>query len=73
MKWHGAHIASMGSGFGGVRDTDGRISFRPRLPEKWSHLEFPLTIRGQRLQIDNDQIATTYRLIEGKKPTIYHW
>jgi alpha,alpha-trehalose phosphorylase len=49
MKWHGAHIASMGSGFGGVRDTDGRISFRPRLPEKWSHLEFPLTIRGQRL------------------------
>ena len=76
---HGAHIASIGGtwlalvyGFAGMRDTDGRISFRPRLPEEWSRLGFPLTIRGQRLRIDIDHAATTYRLIEGERLTIHH-
>ena len=76
---HGAHIASIGGtwlalvyGFAGLRDHDGRISFRPRLPDEWTRLAFPLMIRGQRLQVDIQHQATTYTLIEGTQLTIEH-
>ena len=56
----GCHIASMGGtwmvftyGFGGLRDYDGRLFFRPqRPPEAQSSLQFPLTYRGQVLDVD---------------------
>lgn len=45
----GLHVASMGgvwqtlvSGFGGMRDHGGRLSFDPRLPVDWPSLSFPL-------------------------------
>jgi alpha,alpha-trehalose phosphorylase len=76
---HGAHIASIGGtwlaltyGFAGMRDRGGRISFKPRLPDDWSRLTFPLMIRGQRLQVDIEHPATTYRLMEGEELTIHH-
>lgn len=76
---HGAHIASIGGtwmalvyGFAGMRDRGGRISFRPRLPDEWSRLSFPLTIRGQRLRVEIDHATTTYRLVEGERLTIGH-
>jgi alpha,alpha-trehalose phosphorylase len=76
---HGAHIASIGGtwmalvhGFAGMRDHGGRISFRPRLPDEWSRLAFPLMIKGQALKVDIDRAATTYRLTEGEQLTIYH-
>jgi alpha,alpha-trehalose phosphorylase len=76
---HGAHIASIGGtwmalvyGFAGMRDHGGRISFRPRLPDEWSRLAFPLMIKGQGLRVDIDHAATTYRLTEGEQLTIYH-
>src|SRR5262245_26928235 len=76
---HGAHIASIGGtwlalvyGFAGMRDHGGRISFRPRLPDEWSRLAFPLMIKGQGLKVDIDRAATTYRLTEGEQLTIYH-
>ena len=57
----GCHIASMGGfwmtliyGFAGMRDTDGRLSFAPKVPEKLGGLRFPLEIRGQRLEVDSD-------------------
>ena len=76
---HGAHVASIGGtwlalvyGFAGMRDHDGRISFRPRLPDEWTRLTFPLMIRGQRLRVDIQHRATTYSLIEGAQLTIEH-
>jgi alpha,alpha-trehalose phosphorylase len=75
----GVHIASMGGtwmalvyGFGGMRDHDGRLSFRPRLPERWSRLCFRLTVRGQRIEVDVDREGTTYTLREGPGLAITH-
>src|SRR3546814_3478981 len=74
---HGAHIASIGGswmalvyGFAGMRDDGGRISFAPRLPEEWSGLAFPLTIKGQVLRVEIDNLGTTYRLIAGQRLSI---
>jgi alpha,alpha-trehalose phosphorylase len=76
---HGAHLASIGGtwlalvyGFAGLRDTNGRISFRPCLPDEWSRLGFSLTIRGQRLRIDIDHSVTTYGLLAGEALTFHH-
>ena len=59
-------------GFGGLRDYDGRISFRPRLPPELKALRFPLTIRGRRLKVEIDHDSTTYRLIEGDELRVWH-
>ncbi len=75
----GVHIASMGGtwmalvyGFGGMRDYDGRLSFRPRLPERWNRLCFRLTVRGQRIEVDVEREGTTYTLREGRGLTLSH-
>jgi alpha,alpha-trehalose phosphorylase len=76
----GCHIASMGGtwmvftyGFGGLRDYDGRLSFRPqRPPEAQSSLQFPLTYRGQVLDVDISPESTTYTLREGKELVFCH-
>jgi alpha,alpha-trehalose phosphorylase len=76
----GCHIASMGGtwmvftyGFGGLRDYDGRLSFRPqRSPEAQSSLQFPLTYRGQVLDVEISPDSTTYTLREGKELIIRH-
>jgi alpha,alpha-trehalose phosphorylase len=55
----GCHIASMGGtwmmltyGFGGMRDDDGMLSFWPRrAPEDNAILRFPVTYRGQMLEV----------------------
>ncbi|WP_313357535.1 glycosyl hydrolase family 65 protein [Microbacterium sp.] len=54
----GVHVASAGgvwtvlvSGFGGMRDHDGELSFDPRLPVDWPELSYPLQWRGSQLQI----------------------
>src|SRR5262250_1058446 len=69
----GCHIASMGGtwmafayGFGGLRDYDGPLSFRPqRPPEAESSLRFPLTYRGQLLEGEMNPESTTYSWREG--------
>jgi alpha,alpha-trehalose phosphorylase len=76
----GCHIASMGGtwmvltyGFGGLRDYDGTLSFRPqRPPEPESTLRFPLTYRGRILDVEIDPDETTYSLREGENITIRH-
>jgi alpha,alpha-trehalose phosphorylase len=75
----GAHIASTGGtwmaavyGFGGFRDYDGEFGFRPRLPSQWDRLRYPLTLRGQRLEVDIIHAATTYTLLKGEGLTIRH-
>jgi alpha,alpha-trehalose phosphorylase len=76
----GCHIASMGGtwmvftyGFGGLRDYDGTLSFRPqRPPESHASLKFPLTFRGQVLDVEISVDSTTYSLREGERLVIRH-
>jgi len=76
----GCHIASMGGtwmvftyGFGGLRDYDGRLTFRPqRPPEAQSSLRFPLTYRGQLLDVDIGPESTTYTLRQGQELLFCH-
>jgi len=75
----GCHIASMGGtwmifpyGFAGMRDNDGCLSFKPRIPDRWQRLRFPLTIRGQQLVVDITRESATYLLREGSELVIEH-
>ena len=76
----GCHIASMGGtwmvftyGFGGLRDYDGTLSFRPqRPPDAQSSLRFPLAYRGRSLDIEIGPTSTTYTLREGDELAIRH-
>ncbi|UYO97864.1 glycoside hydrolase family 65 protein [Microbacterium sp. M28] len=54
----GVHVASAGgvwtalvSGFGGMRDHGGELSFDPRLPTDWPSLSYPLQWQGTTLQV----------------------
>lgn len=76
----GCHIASMGGtwmvlvyGFAGMRDFDGHLTFRPRLPKELKNLRFPLTIRGQTLEVAIDRDTATYTLREGTDFAIHHF
>ena len=76
----GCHIASMGGtwmmltyGFGGMRDDDGTLSFWPRhAPEDNAILRFPLTYRGQMLEVEIGLETVTYTLREGECLMIRH-
>jgi alpha,alpha-trehalose phosphorylase len=75
----GCHIASMGGswmvcvyGFGGLRDYGGVLSFRPRLPRGLLRLQFPLSRRGQVLEVSIEPETTSYLLREGPELTIRH-
>jgi alpha,alpha-trehalose phosphorylase len=63
-------------GFAGMRDYGGQISFHPRLApkqkRKLSLVRFPLTIRGQMLEVEVDQESVTYSLREGEGLVIRH-
>ena len=69
---HGIHVASTGGvwmalvhGFGGLRDYDGALSFDPRLPPECHRLAFPLTVRGQRLDVEVDHERISLAVREG--------
>jgi alpha,alpha-trehalose phosphorylase len=76
----GCHIASMGGtwmmltyGFGGMRDDDGTLSFWPRrAPEENAVLRFPVTYRGQWLEVEIGLDKVEYVLCEGKSLLIRH-
>jgi alpha,alpha-trehalose phosphorylase len=76
----GCHIASMGGtwmmltyGFGGMRDNDGTLSFWPRrAPEDNAILRFPVTYRGQRLEVEIGLDKVEYALREGECLVIRH-
>lgn len=68
----GVHMASLAgawlalvSGFGGLRDHDGELSFAPRLSSRLSRLEFSLQWRGLSLRVDVRPHQTTYSLRHG--------
>jgi alpha,alpha-trehalose phosphorylase len=76
----GCHIASMGGtwmvftyGFGGLRDYDGTLSFRPqRPPEARSALRFSLTYHGRTLDVEIKPEATTYTMRDGEELSVRH-
>src|SRR5215467_7228261 len=76
----GCHIASMGGtwmmltyGLGGMRDHDGMLSFWPRrAPEDNAILQFPLTYRGQMLEVEIGLETVAYALREGECLVIRH-
>jgi alpha,alpha-trehalose phosphorylase len=76
----GCHIASMGGtwmmftyGFGGMRDHDGTLSFWPRrAPEENAILRFPVTYRGQLLEVEISPDKVEYALREGERLVIRH-
>jgi alpha,alpha-trehalose phosphorylase len=76
----GCHIASMGGtwmmlvyGFGGLQDADGTLAFWPRrAPEDHAVLQFPLTYRGQRLEVEIGLETVTYALREGDRLVLRH-
>jgi alpha,alpha-trehalose phosphorylase len=60
-------------GFGGMRDHDGTLSFWPRrAPEDNAILRFPLTYRGQMLDVEIGLETVTYTLREGQSLVIRH-
>ena len=78
----GCHIASMGGvwmmltyGLAGMRDGDGdgSLSFWPRrAPEENAILRFPLTYRGQILDVEIGPGRVLYSLREGERLVIRH-
>jgi alpha,alpha-trehalose phosphorylase len=64
----GVHVASAGgvwtalvSGFGGMRDHFGRLTFDPRLPADWPELSYVLHWHGTRLDVTLTATALTLR------------
>jgi alpha,alpha-trehalose phosphorylase len=76
----GCHIASMGGtwmtltyGFGGMRDYDGTLSFWPRrAPQDNATIRFPVTYRGNLLEIEIGLDKVEYMLREGECLVIRH-
>jgi alpha,alpha-trehalose phosphorylase len=76
----GCHIASMGGtwmmltyGFGGMRDNDGILSFWPRrAPKENAVLQFHVTYRGQRLEVETGLDKVEYALRDGESLLIRH-
>jgi alpha,alpha-trehalose phosphorylase len=76
----GCHIASMGGtwmlltyGFGGMRDDGGTLVFWPRrAPEDNAILRFPVTYRGQILEVEIGLEKVQYALREGECLVIRH-
>ena len=60
-------------GLGGMNDSDGTLSFRPRrAPEDNAVLEFPVTWRGQTLGIKIEPKRVEYSLRAGRGIVIRH-
>ncbi len=76
----GCHIASMGGawmmltyGLGGMQDDDGKLAFWPRRgPDDGVILRFPVTYRGQVLDVAIDSERVEYTLRAGEALTIHH-
>jgi alpha,alpha-trehalose phosphorylase len=75
----GLHIASLAgtwsvavAGFGGMRDHDGQLTFKPRLPPELTRLAFGLGFRGRQLRVEVSQRHATYTLRSGEPLELCH-
>lgn len=76
---HGVHVAAMGGtyialleGFAGYRVVEGRMSFRPRLPDRWRRIGFRVSWHGSLLSVSIDAERTVYRLLSGGPVELLH-
>jgi alpha,alpha-trehalose phosphorylase len=76
----GVHIASLAgtwvaavSGFGGMRDRDGALSFIPGLPDALTRMSFRLSFRGRKLLVEITREQASYSLREGQAIEITHY
>lgn len=75
----GIHSASMAGawmsivyGFAGMREYEGRLSFRPVIPDRWTQYRFKITFQGCLLEVTVSQEQVVYRLLRGKALTLHH-
>jgi len=76
----GLHIASLAgavlavtNGFGGMRDSGGRLRFCPQLPSDVPEVSFAVTVRGARMRVRIDQERARYELETGAEIAFEHW
>ncbi|MFU8946574.1 glycoside hydrolase family 65 protein [Mycetocola zhadangensis] len=74
----GVHVAAAGgvwnslvSGFGGMRDYDGALSFDPRLPKDWPELRYRLTWRGTRMLVTLTPTSMRVSIVDGEDPVSF--
>ena len=77
--WQGVHTACMAgswmcivNGFAGMRASNGTLSFKPTLPEKWHRYSFKIKFRGRQLEVSVEKDQTVYRLLSGPAMEVYH-
>jgi len=68
----GAWIAAV-NGFGGMRDHDGQLSFRPQLPPGIDRLAFTILWRNGRLSVSVTPGRVTYHWIDGVSVSFLHY
>jgi alpha,alpha-trehalose phosphorylase len=75
----GLHLAALAgawivavAGFGGMRDHDGELSFKPRLPTQLKRLGFGMLFRERGLRVVVSQESATYSLVSGGDLSISH-
>lgn len=75
----GLHMAALAGswscivfGFAGMRAYDGRLSFRPRLPDAWDSCQFTVAFKGRRVRVTMSRADTAYLLVSGDPLEIAH-
>ncbi|MGH2480359.1 MAG: glycosyl hydrolase family 65 protein, partial [Ktedonobacteraceae bacterium] len=75
----GLHMASLAgtwtalvAGFGGLRPSNGSLSFAPQLPDGITRLTFRILFRERSLRVEITTRAATYLLLEGETLQIQH-
>ena len=70
----GCHITSMAGswlavveGFGGMRISESRLQFNPRLPDAWNSLEFTVFFRKRHIRVRIKPEKTTIELLAGEE------
>ena len=73
----GLHMANMAGtwlgltqGFGGLRCSEGVLSFAPVCPKQWEGYSFRLAYRGRLIQVDADKDGARCSLVHGEPLTV---
>jgi alpha,alpha-trehalose phosphorylase len=76
----GLHVASLAgtwialvAGLAGMREYDGTLAFKPRLPSAITRLAVNLCLRDSRLRLEITADSVTYRLLDGPALRILHY
>jgi len=75
----GLHVASLAgtwialvAGLAGMREREGTLGFKPRLPSGITHLAINLTLHSARLRVEITADTVTYSLLDGPSLRILH-